>query len=91
MGRIFYKLKNENLFKSKRTSEMDNDMKKVFEQCVKRWEKYGMDDRIEDAINVFNTKWLNDEKIIEQKEIVLKLLKKFDYYSRKDKRMYYRK
>lgn len=34
-----------------------------------------MDDRIEDAINVFNTKWLNDEKIIEQKEIVLKLLK----------------
>ncbi len=70
---------------------MDNDMKKVFEQCVKRWEKYGMDDRIEDAINVFNTKWLNDEKIIEQKEIVLKLLKKFDYYSRKDKRMYYRK
>lgn len=54
---------------------MDNDMKKVFEQCVKRWEKYGMDDRIEDAINVFNTKWLNDEKIIEQKEIVLKLLK----------------
>lgn len=63
---------------------MDNDMKKVFEQCVKRWEKYGMDDRIEDAINVFNTKWLNDEKIIEQKEIVLKLLKKFDYYSREE-------
>lgn len=64
---------------------MDNDMQKVFEKCIKRWGKNGIDDRIEDAIEAFNTNWINDEKIIEEKEIIVNLLEKFDYYSREDR------
>lgn len=56
------------------------DIYKAFEESVNRWAKKGFDNRIEKASDKFEG-WIQnyDE---EEKQIISKLIEKFDYYSR---------
>lgn len=56
------------------------DVNEVFITCVDIWAKDGFDDRIDNAIDQFD-EWINNFNK-DERELLAKLLQKFNYYSK---------